>query len=127
MKNKEKYLDEMLTVFNEDEASCLFKQTHIIKNCNDTGCIRCEELFKSWLEEEHIESKPEINWEKVPFNTKVYIRDDENSTWELRAFVCYNPELPEPFICIGNSGKSAVSWKYAKLVDEKDIAKYKKG
>lgn len=26
MKNKEKYLDEMLTMFNKNEVSCLFKK-----------------------------------------------------------------------------------------------------
>lgn len=46
MKNKEKYLDEMLTIFNENEASCFFKKKYVVKNCNDTGCIKCEELFK---------------------------------------------------------------------------------
>ena len=32
MKNKEKYLDEILTIFNENEVSCLFKKKYIIKN-----------------------------------------------------------------------------------------------
>lgn len=124
MKNKEKYLDEMLTMFNKNEVSCLFKKKYVVKNCNDIGCIKCEELFKTWLEEEYI--KLEINWEEVPYNTKVYVRENEHSDWKLRTFVCYNPKYFEPFVCVANAGKSAVGWKYAKLVDERDITKYKK-
>ena len=124
MKNKEKYLDEMLTIFNENKTSCFFKKKYVIKNCNDISCIKCEELFKTWLEEEYIEL--EINWEEVPYNTKVYVRDDEYNDWKLRTFVCYNPKYFEPFVCVGNEGKYAVGWKFAKLVDERDITKYKK-
>ena len=126
MKNKEKYLDKMLTVFNENESSCLFKKKYVIKNCDDIGCNKCEELFKTWLEEEYIEPEPEINWEEVPYNTKVYVREDEYSDWKLRTFVCYNPKYFDPFICVANMGESAVGWKYAKLVDERDIKRFKK-
>lgn len=124
MKNKEKYLDEMLTMFNEDEIACSFKKKYVIKNCN--GCNKCKELFKAWLEKEYIEPEPEINWEEVPYNTKVYVRDDEYSDWKLRIFVCYNPKNLEPFICITNAGNQAIGWKYAKLANEEDITKYKK-
>lgn len=126
MKNKEKYLDEMLTMFNKNESSCSFKMGHVIKNCKDVSCIKCEELFKTWLEEEYIEPEPEINWEEVPYNTKVYVRDDEYSDWKLRTFVCYNPKYFVPFICVSNAGNSAIGWKYAKLVDERDIMRFKK-
>ena len=128
MKNKEKYLDKMLTVFNENESSCFFKKKYVIKNCDNIGgCNKCEELFKTWLEEEYIEPEPEINWEEVPYNTKVYVRDDKYSAWELRTFICYKPELSDPFICIGNVGSNrAVGWKLAELVDEEDIERFKK-
>lgn len=127
MKNKEKYLDEMLTIFNENEVSCFFKKKYVVKNCNDIGCNKCEELFKAWLEKEYIEPQVEINWERVPYNTKVHVRDDKYSTWELRTFICYKPELPDPFICIGNvGGNHAVGWKYAKLANELDIMRFKK-
>lgn len=126
MKNKEKYLDEMLTMFNKNESSCSFKMGHVIKSCKDVSCIKCEELFKTWLEEEYIEPEPEINWEEVPYNTKVYVRDDEYSDWKLRTFVCYNPKYFDPFICVSNAGNSAIGWKYAKLVYEEDIKRFKK-
>ena len=126
MKNKEKYLDEMLTMFNKNESSCSFKMGYVIKSCKDINCIKCEELFKAWLEEEYIEPEPEINWEEVPYNTKVYVRDDEYSDWKLRSFVCYNPKYFDPFICVANSGNSAIGWKYAKLAYEKDIMRFKK-
>lgn len=126
MKNKEKYLDEMLTMFNKNESSCSFKMGHVIKSCKDISCIKCEELFKTWVEEEYIEPEPEINWEEVPFNTKVYVRDDEYSDWNLRTFVYYNPKNLEPFICIANAGNHAIGWKYAKLANELDIMRFKK-
>ena len=127
MKNKEKYLDEMLTMFNKNDSSCSFKMELVIKSCKDISCIECKDLFKTWLEEEYIEPQVEINWEKVPYNTKVYVRDDKYSTWELRTFICYKPELQHPFICIGNVGSNrAVGWKLAELVDEEDIERFKK-
>lgn len=126
MKNKEKYLDEMLALFNKNETSCSFKMGNVIKSCKNIGCDKCEELFKSWLEKEYVEPEPEINWEEVPYNTKVYVRDDEYTNWKLRTFICYNPKYSDPFICITNTGECALGWKYAKLADERDVIKYKK-
>lgn len=126
MKNKEKYLDEMLALFNKNEVSCSFKMRHVIESCKDTGCDKCSELFKAWLEKEYIEPEPEINWEEVPYNTKVYVRDDEYTSWKLRTFICYNPKYLDPFICITNTGECALGWKYAKLANEEDIIRYKK-
>lgn len=124
MKNKEKYLDEIIKMFSKNEISCSFKKKHLAINCNN--CEKCKELFDLWLEEEYIEPEPEINWEEVPYNTKIYVRDNEYSDWKLRTFVCYNPKYFDPFICVANMGGSAVGWKYAKLVCERDIMRFKK-
>ena len=130
MKNKEYYIDEIAKIFANKETGCAFRLAHIPElsreKCGALPCTQCDKITLKWLEEEYIEPEPEINWEEVPYNTKVYVRDNEYSDWKLRTFVCYNPKYFEPFVCVANMGKSAVGWKYAKLVDERDIMRFKK-
>lgn len=131
MKNKEKYIDDIIEIMKDPKKECSFRAKRMFRsedgNCpnpKEMLCYECDVKFYQWLEEEY--EPPKVNWEEVPYNTKVYVRDDEYSDWKLRTFVCYNPKYFDPFICVANVGKSAVSWKYAKLVDEEDIARFKK-
>lgn len=59
MKNKEKYLDEILELFsrNPNSAICNWKCKHTLnkKNCNGVSCDDCKKAFKVWLEQEYAE------------------------------------------------------------------------
>lgn len=67
----------------------------------------------------------EIDWSKIPVDTKVYVRDNETQNWMLRYFSRYQPRGKYHFevfhgglsssIC-GNSGK--VGYRYCKLAEE---------
>ena len=63
MKNKEKYIDELIDLFfGEDEGTCCaFIKKHLNTTCEDyEECNSCNEKVKAWLEQEYIE-KPRLS------------------------------------------------------------------
>lgn len=90
---------------------------------------KLEHLFKdvTWESGEYLDVEKElktIDWTKVPKDTKVYVRNDENEEWEKAYFECYKPkESPqEPFITFGCgatswSAQECESWRYCKLAE----------
>lgn len=81
---------------------------------NISKLLDCTNVLSNEVEEE-------IDWSKVPINTPILVRNDENHEWEIRNFagyidnkVCaYNIRFYKgtPINC--TCGR--VSWKYAKL------------
>lgn len=100
MKNREKYREEIIDLIklenNEEDGSrsafCDFVKikvlpNYITKNCSDLWCITCNKIFSFWLDEEYEEpSKPEVDWNNVPVDTLVRVRDLNNQDWTLRYF-----------------------------------------
>ena len=101
MKNREKFREEIirsLSVANKanlDCGICDFVQKHVfpyfgdINNveykCNaDIDCDICGIMFLFWLDEEYEE--PEVDWDNVPVDTLVRVRDREEQEWTLRYF-----------------------------------------
>jgi hypothetical protein len=83
------------------------------------GCPECNVKFYEWLEEEY--EPPKVDWNSVPMNTIIEVRDYENASWTKRIFVWYNENSDYPYVCIGNTKYNyglAVSWKYARLLEE---------
>ena len=94
MKNREKFRDEIVEAIKEDNDEsnkmCCFMQDNVIPRfvseedmegsaCGGMNCHTCTKMFTFWLEEEYIEPpKPKVNWSKVPVDTLVQVRDDEN-------------------------------------------------
>lgn len=123
MKNKEYYIDELIDELMNGEA-CNFIQRYDLGCMAD--CVTCEEHFMNWLEREHEPIESKIDWSKVPLNTPILVRDNENDEWIHRTFACYNPESALPFICIGNISCCAVYWRYGKLPEYMDVTPYLK-
>ena len=124
MKNKEKYLDDIINLLKNPTMGCRFRIEKMFKsedgNCpGEVMCSICKEKFYRWLEEEY---EPEVDWKKVPMNTVIEVRDDKYASWNKRAFIFYDEGAEFPFVCIGNvaatSSCRAVSWKYARLPEE---------
>lgn len=94
MKNREKFRDEIVEAIKEDNDDnakmCCFLKDNVIprfiseedmelSTCEGVDCHTCAKMFAFWLEEEYIEPpKPKVDWSKVPVDTLVHVRDDEN-------------------------------------------------
>ena len=125
MKNKEKYIDDIIEVMKDCSKECTFRAEKMLKSkdgiCSkEIGyCDECDVRFYQWLEEEY--EPPKVDWKSVPANTIIEVRDDEHLSWVKRAFVFYNENSDYPYVCIGNATSNyslAISWKYARLLEE---------
>ena len=129
MKNKEKYIDDIIEVMKDPSKECSFRAKRMLKideHClYQMVCAECNMRFYQWLEEEY---EPEVDWKKVPMNTVIEVRDDNYASWNKRVFVFYDEGADFPFVCISNATASAkaVCWKYARLPEEMKKASYLK-
>ena len=124
MKNKEKYVDDIIEVMKDPSKECSFRTKKMFRSeyeeCpSEMGCPECNVKFYEWLEEEY--EPPKVDWNSVPMNTVIEVRDYEDASWTKRIFVWYNENSDYPYVCIGNTKYNyglAVSWKYARLLEE---------
>lgn len=133
MTNYEKYRDEILK-FNytsnngPDEFCNNFVEPNILKpmgkGCLDVNCAYCRILMSVWLMDEYKE--PEVDWSKIPVDTKIYVKDNIYDNWTKRYFARYEKGK----IYAWNSGYTSWSaygeddatyWKYAKLAEEEKV------
>ncbi len=135
MKNREKYADKIIKIVLNGEM-CDFMKNVVIplyidgresseNFCCTNSCEGCSKLFAFWLEEEYIEPpKPKVDWSKVPVDTLVQVRDDENDKWALRYFKWFVRGHRTPFVtwADGATSKTAEActeyWKYCELAEE---------
>lgn len=144
MKNREKYRDEIVKAY-KNFGSCDFMINScdfMIKTvnplysdgweCNDELCQRneceaCLKLFAFWLDEEYTEPpKPEVDWENVPVDTLVRVRDHESEAWRLQYFKGIDDSSTDRFM-VWECGATSVTaegdytnWKYCELVEDED-------
>ena len=134
--NYEHFKNEIVKVLFV-KGSCKFKKEHILKSgeCGTLACSECEAKTEKWLEALYEEPRVEIDWEKVPNDTPVYVSDyNEYPTDEKnlrRYFSAYFKDNEEPFE-VWEEGKTSfttsitTSYKYCSLARKEDIEKYKK-
>lgn len=139
MKNREKYRDEILnSVFSGNvEEYCEFAKKYVLPNltdctngeCNELhACGLCRDIFAFWLDEEYTEPpKSEVDWDKVPVDTLVRVRDAEDEKWLLRYFKGINDKhLRRRYEAweSGTTSKTAsgkyLCWNYCELVEGED-------
>ena len=139
MKNREKYIDEIITMAASG-TSCRFMIDNVMPNfidnnvnvdtlCEDGKCCECSMLFALWLDEEYKEPpKPEVDWYHVPVDTLVRVRDREEQEWILMYFKGISDyDRAHRFMtwCDGATSKTAcggeyMMWKYCELVEDED-------
>ena len=137
MKNREKYIDEIITMA-VNGTCCRFMIDTVMPNfidnsvnvdtlCEDGNCSACQMLFALWLDEEYTEPpKPEVDWNNVPVDTLVQVRDDENDKWALRYFRWFVRGHRTPFVTWADGATSKTAedcteyWKYCELVEDED-------
>ena len=124
MKNKEKYIDDIINLMKNPAGGCSFRAKRMFRNeyggCPaEIPCNECNAKFYQWLEEEY---EPEVDWRKAPINTTIEVRDDKYASWNKRTFIFYDEGSDFPFVCIGNATSEtnarAVGWKYGRLPEE---------
>lgn len=141
MKNREKYKNELIKVIEEQGNICEFIIKHGVSKmfgkdtesfCRETECTSCTTALNLWLDEEYEEPpKPEVDWDNVPVDTLVRVRDYEEDEWLLRYFKCfsrspseYTPERDYEVWALGATSVTAEgdteSWKYCELVEDED-------
>ncbi len=124
MKNKEKYIDNIIEIVKYPNKACRFRIEKMFRSENgrcpeDLPCFECGVKFDKWLEEEY--EPPKVDWNSIPMNTIIEVRDYEDASWIKRSFAFYNENSDYPYVCIGNTKYNyglTVSWKYARLLEE---------
>ena len=125
MKNKEKYIDNIITIMKNPAGGCHFRIEKMFRsedgNCPpEISCSKCNIKFYQWLEEEY--EPPKIDWKSICMNSIIEVRDDEYASWNKRTFVFYDENSDYPYVCIGNAtsdySPKAVGWKYARLPED---------
>lgn len=133
--NKEYYKEELLDFLINGNRFALQKETHELASCEKTRCTKCcffangscadnrrKWLNEEYVEPEYVEPEPEIDWSKIPVDTPILVRNNNNDDWTPRYFSKYENGLIYAW-CDGATSWSAeghtLAWKYAKLVEEK--------
>lgn len=122
MTNFEKYKDDIIKTLFANGSSGIDKKT--CENCQFNDECGPDTLRK-WLDSEYVEpEKEEVDWSKVPIDTKVLVSDD-NENWYRRHFAYYRGER----IWVFRSGltnwtindlSEVSSWKYVKLAEDEE-------
>nr|DAG54446.1 MAG TPA: hypothetical protein [Caudoviricetes sp.] len=133
MKNREKYKNELRDVIKMDDPICGFVEKHGVFQmfgkdmdsfCEMT-CVTCGTALQLWLDEEYKE--PEVDWNNVPVDTLVRVRDSEYCEWNLRYFKGIDKSnTEEKYEAWSNGATSKTAddssnhWKYCELVEDED-------
>ena len=96
MKNKKKFKKELYDILVNGDGLALDPDGKPV-TCYDIDCHQCRfftgiglcrERRNEWLEAEYVE--PEVDWTKVPVDTKVLVRDYDTMDWTPRYFAGVN-------------------------------------
>lgn len=132
MKNREKYKNELMDVIKTDGRICGFMENHGVpqmlgrdlKNLCEINCVACGTALQLWLDEEYEEPpKPEVDWNKVPVDTPILVRESKDREWKRRYFAKYKDGIIFAWVggytswtALGDTAK----WKYAKLAESEE-------
>lgn len=103
MKNRDKFREAIVKYAKTPEMKadvCEFIKLNVLphfgkEDCDDINEDWCPILFDLWLDEEYEEpSKPEVDWDNVPVDTLVRVRDRDDEEWELKYFKGIDNEDP---------------------------------
>lgn len=131
MTNYEKYKDDIIKTLFTKGGIGIDKKTGELrsccmldycKNCQFNGDCRSDTIRK-WLDSEYVEpEKGEVDWSKVPIDTKVLVSND-GVTWYKRYFagVLCETGCPQVFANGADNWSNSLteSWKYVKLAEDK--------
>lgn len=134
MKNKKKFKKELYELLVNGDKLAVDSSGNPVScdmiTCNDCKLCPvigfCPEKRKEWLESEYVE--PEVDWSKVPIDTKVLVRDFEHDRWTPRYFagvnkngqflVWVNGRTSFTVSPVDTNGVNTTVWNYIKLYKE---------
>lgn len=110
MTNYEKYKDDIIKTLLNNCENCQFND-----ECGS-------DTLRKWLDSEYVESeKEEVDWSKVPIDTKVLVSDD-NGNWVRGYFAGYDRRNKVIYtFTLGATSwanRSTRAWKHVKLYKE---------
>jgi hypothetical protein len=134
MQNFDVYWDEIVEAIKDDDKMCCFMRDEVLpyflkdNDCKKIGCNTCAKMFTAWMFADYVEQpKPEVDWNKVPVDTLVRVRDSEDEEWRLRYFKRFiNGSNTYQYVTWQNgatsktANKNAEGWKYCELVEDED-------
>ena len=99
------------------------------ERCRFGGSSNCTTQFIKWVKEEYKE--PEIDWTKVPADTKILVRDCKDASWYKAHFASYKDGKPFAFPWGRSSwtttpSMSPIAWSYTEIADPEERKKYLK-
>lgn len=135
MTNYEKYRDEIVKsnyTSDPDDTFCnKFIDPKVLKSmgrrCSDVKCDHCRMLMSIWLMDEYKEPEElEVDWSKVPIDTKIYVRSSSDNGWVGRYFAKYENGAVYAWAngytsWTSGGGDNVRPWKHARLVEEEEI------
>ena len=132
MLNKEKYAKEILDIVCS--GNDVGKRNGHLYPCANVKCSDCEfnkscnEEFTKWANSEYKE--PEIDWNKVPVDTPIYVWDDNDNRTYKRHFAGY--DKVNNMIIVFNDGTTSWSsitttkWDNAEIKEGIDCSEWYK-
>lgn len=134
MNNREKYKNELIEVIKKDGKLCEFVKKHEVfrmfgmdstSYCKMT-CVTCGTALKLWLDEEYEE--PKVDWNKVPVDTLVRVRNRKENEWLVRYFKGFDEKRTTHKFLVWSDGRTSKTvggrgmepWKYCELVEAED-------
>lgn len=142
MLNREKFAKEIMDLALEHTTLAITADGKIC-GCRDISCFdckfykpvnfNCRTAFKDWLDSEYKE--PGIDWENVPVDTPVLVRNNGNENPKRRHFKRVNPNaklfnyetFPDGKTSWTNERHTPEDWVCCELAREEDKRKYAKG
>ena len=131
MKNKEKYKNELMNAI-KDSRLCAFIQKYGVYRmfkpdwesfCGTMHCYFCPTVLQIWLDEEY--EMPEVDWNRIPIDTLVRVRNSEDEDWTLQYFKCISDIIPDHKFEVWDDGRTSQTtdgiikhWKYCELAEE---------
>ena len=133
MKNRDKYKNELMDIIKTKGRICgfviehgvfrMFGTTYKESFCGETGCVDCATALQLWLDEEYEE--PEVDWDNVPVDTLVRVRDNDNENWVLQYFKGIDKNRETLKYMAWSYGATSVTaqgnsthWQYCELVED---------
>ena len=133
MKNRGKYKNELMECIKVDGMLCGFVKKHGVfrmfgkdsKSYCKMTCVTCGTALQLWLDEEYEE--PEVDWDNVPVDTLVRVRDRDDEEWILKYFKGIDNEDPANRFMAWSDGATSKTacgyyekWTYCELVEDED-------
>lgn len=129
MKNKKKFKKELYDLLCAGGSLAVDQNGNPV-SCNAISCdyckmhsgfYPCSYLREEWLEAEYVE--PEVDWSKVPIDTKVLVKDFNNVEWTPRYFAGLNENGEKTTWRSGGTSFTMSDypksvWRYMKLYKE---------